>query len=140
MIWNTILSLLGVAAAAVLSLNCIVFPLLNVEPGSIREMLSLPFQQTARYLRDAGWDVTEEEKAAIDRVLDYDVLAESYDPDLSDNVKSTYHGETEDLKDYFSAWFQMLLRHPGIYIQATMNNYYQYFYPGESLFNGYTYS
>ena len=134
------LAFLGVAAAAVLSLNWIVFPLLNVEPGSIREMLSLPFQQTARYLRDAGWDVTEEEKAAIDRVLDYDVLAESYDPDLSDNVKSTYHGETEDLKDYFSAWFQMLLRHPGIYIQATMNNYYQYFYPGESLFNGYTYS
>lgn len=134
------LAFLGVAAAAVLALNWAVYPLLNVEPGSIREMLSLPFQQTARYLRDAGWDVTDEEKEAIDRVLDYDVLAESYDPDLSDNVKSTYHGETGDLKDYFSAWFQMLLRHPGIYIQATMNNYYQYFYPGESLFNGYSYS
>ena len=33
----------------------------------------------------------------------------------------------------------MLLRHPGVYIQATISNYYQYFYPGETLFNNYSY-
>ena len=31
---------------------------------------------------------------------------------------------------YFKVWFQMFLKHPGIYVQATMNNIYDYFYPG----------
>ncbi len=130
---------LGVAAVVAILLNQVLFPVLNVIPGSIREMLSVPFQQTARYVRDVGDDVTPEEQEVIDKVLDYDVLAEYYDPDLSDWVKSTYHGTNEDLLEYFGVWFQMFLRHPGIYIQATMNNYYQYFYPGETLFNGYSY-
>lgn len=120
-------------------LNQVLYPAMNVTPGSIREMLSVPFQQTARYVKYFEDDVTEEEKEVIDRVLDYDVLAESYNPKLSDAVKATYHGTTKDLIDYFGVWFQMLLRHPGVYIQATISNYYQYFYPGETLFNNYSY-
>lgn len=131
---------LAIAAAAAIVLNQVLFPALGVIPGSIREMLSVPFQQTARYVRDAGEDVTPEQQEVIDRVLDYDTLAQNYDPGISDNVKATYHGDTEDLLEYFSVWFQMFLRHPGIYIQATMNNYYQYFYPGETLFSLYSYS
>ena len=30
------------------------------------------------------------------------------------------------MKDYFKAWFAMLRRHPGVYIQATLNNIYSY--------------
>ena len=130
---------LGIGAAAAVLLNQVLIPAMGVTPGSIREMLSVPFQQTARYVRDAGEDVTPEEREVIDRVLDYDSLAENYDPGISDNVKATYHGTTEDLLEYFRVWFQMFLRHPGIYIQATMNNYYQYFYPGETLFSLYSY-
>ena len=131
---------LGAACAMVLGLEHVVFPLLHVEEGSIREMLSVPFQQTARFVRDAGDQVTEEEKEIIGRVLDYDALAENYDPDLSDNVKATYHGTKEELKDYFLVWLKMFFRRPGIYFQATMNNYYQYFYPGQRPFNNYSYS
>ena len=120
-------------------LNQVLYPLMDVTPGSIREMLSVSFQQTARYVKYFEDDVTEEEKQVIDKVLDYDVLAESYDPDLSDAVKATYHGTNEDLAEYFGVWFEMLLRHPGVYIQATINNYYQYFYPGPTLFNNYSY-
>ena len=95
-------------------------------------MLSIPFQQTARYLRDAGDDVTPEEKAAISAILDYEGLPELYNPNLSDPVKATYDNETglDELITYFQAWYQMLLRHPDIYVQATMNNLYGYFYPG----------
>lgn len=134
------LAFIAVAVFTYTMLNQVLYPLMNVTPGSIREMLSVPFQQTARYIRDYEEDITEEEIEVIDKVLDYDVLADSYDPDLSDAVKATYHGTNEDLMEYFGVWFQMLLRHPGVYIQATMNNYYQYFYPGETIFNNYSYS
>lgn len=125
------LSCLVLAVLTSAALSKVLFPLLDVEPGSVREMLSVPFQQTARYVRDAGEDLSDSEIATINRVLDYDSLASSYDPNISDPVKSTYHGTPEDLKEYFGVWFQMLLRHPGVCVQATMNNYYQYFYPGQ---------
>lgn len=134
-------ALAGLAAAIVTSLGLsqVLFPLLDVSQGSIREMLSVPFQQTARYVKFAEEDISDSEREVIDRVLDYDVLADSYDPDISDPVKSTYHGSKEDLIDYVGVWFKMLLRRPDIYIQATMNNYYQYFYPGGETLSYFTY-
>ncbi len=132
-------SYLVLAVLTSAGLSEILFPLLDVEPGSVREMLSVPFQQTARYVRDAGDDLSDSEIEIIDHVLDYESLASSYDPDISDPVKGTYHGTPEDLKEYFGVWFQMLLRHPGIYVQATMNNYYQYFYPGQTSLNYFSY-
>lgn len=109
-------------------------PALGVAPGSRCEMLSVPFQQTARYLREYPDDVTASEKKAINRILDYDVLAEKYNPELSDPVKITFRFRDNDddpkldgyMKDYFKAWFAMFRRHPGVYIQATLNNIYSY--------------
>ncbi len=101
----------------------------NAAPTPIRELLSVPFQQTARYLREHGGDVTPKERSAIDAVLDYENIAELYDPHLSDPVKFTYKGQDEALPAYFEAWWAMFLRHPGTYIQATLNNTYAYFCP-----------
>ncbi len=127
--------------AAVLFFN-VLMPALHITPGSVREMLSVPFQQTARYVRDHGQEVTEEERVAIAAVLDYDSLAKWYDPDISDPVKSSYRktATTGELVAYFKAWFQMGLKHPGTYVQATINNYYNYFYPGHALANVYDYN
>jgi hypothetical protein len=106
-------------------------PRMGVEPGSIKEMLSIPFQQTARYARDYDEEVTEVEKEAINRVIDYDYLAKLYNPNLSDPIKDMYHGSgQEDLKAYFQVWWHQFLRHPDVYVQATMNNVYGLFYPG----------
>ena len=121
------------------------WPAIGVDmKGNSKEMLSIPFQQTARYVATYPDDVTDEERAAIDAVLPYDQLAELYMPDLSDPVKESFklnnskiEGSTEyaeehpdALRDYFAAWFSMGLRHPGCYIQATIANTYAYFYPG----------
>ena len=97
-----------------LSYTHILFPALDITPGSRREMLSVPFQQTARYVRDYADEVTEEERDAIDRVLDYDTIGEVYDPNISDPVKKTFNedADSEDLKAYFKVWFQMFLKHP----------------------------
>lgn len=102
---------------------------LKIVKSSTGEMLSIPFQQTSRYLLYAPEDVTEEERTAIGEVLAVDYLAEIYHPEISDYVKGTYTMEDEKLPEYFKAWFSMLKRHPGIYIEATLEGGYGYFYP-----------
>lgn len=114
-----------------LAIENVVYPLCGIGKGSPREMLSVPFQQTARYFKEHEDEVTEEERAAVDRVLDADAIAELYRPVKADPVKNSYRkGATgEDLAAYFKVWFAQLLKHPDTYVQATMNNAYGYFYP-----------
>ena len=109
----------------------VILPYYKITPGSIREMLSVPFQQTARLAKYHGDELTEEGIAAIDKILGYDDLAERYDPELADPVKNEFnkYATDEDLKEYFKVWFNGLIKHPGTYIEATMNNVYGFFYP-----------
>ncbi|MBE6146997.1 MAG: hypothetical protein E7168_01535 [Firmicutes bacterium] len=116
------------------SFNKILIPKLGISEGSIREVLSIPFQQTARYVKEHEKDVTEEEKEIIDKILGYEDLATRYDPEKADPVKNEYnkYTTTEDLKAYFKIWFQGLIKHPDTYVQATINNVYGYFYPNST--------
>ena len=109
----------------------IIFPALRIPTNIKREMLSIPFQQTARYVKEHNSEVTEEEKNIIDRVLEYDTLAKRYNPVHADSVKNKFNKDAsdEDLRNYFSVWGKQLLKHPTTYIQATLNNYYGYVYP-----------
>lgn len=122
---------LGVAVLAVyLCFNQVLLPAWGVAPGSVREVLSLPFQQTARYVQVCGDTLTEEEIAVIDGVLDYETLVTSYDPRVSDPVKNTYHGDSEALKEYLGLWLRQGLRRPDVYLEATLNSMFGYFLPG----------
>ena len=120
----------------------LLFPLLGFTPGSAREPLSIPFQQTARFVRDYPDDVTEDEQEIIDRVIDYNGLADNYDPDISDPVKNTFRetASTADLMAYLKTWAAMGLRHPDACLQAFLNKNYQYFYPGKTRLYLYEYS
>ena len=68
-----------------------------------QEALSVCFQQTARYVKYHGDEVTQEEEEAIKKVLNYKDIGNLYDPNLSDPVKKTFKTEStsEDLKNYF---------------------------------------
>lgn len=124
-----LLTLLPLTAAVIM--NCAVVKCYNIASGSIAETLSLPFQQTARYVRDHGQEVTEEEREAIAAVLPYDRLAELYRPIISDPVKEEFNeqaGSTE-LKAYLRMWLQMFFKHPMTYVSATVNQLYALVYP-----------
>lgn len=128
------LKLLGIFLIPVLfyySFTNILLPTLKVTPGSVREALSIPFQQTARYVKTYPSEVTEEEKKVIDKVLTYDTLAARYKPEISDPVKNEFnkYATKEDLNNYFKVWFKDFFKHPGVYLEATINNTYGYFYP-----------
>ena len=113
------------------SFTNILLPYLKITPGSIREMLSIPFQQTARYVKEHNEDITKEEKEIIDKILEYDTLADRYKPEIADPVKNKYnkYATDEDLKEYFNVWFQELKKYPKSYFEATINNTYGYYYP-----------
>ena len=104
---------------------------LEIPNTSVREALSIPFQQTARYVKYHGDDVTDEEKEIIDKILNYETLGSRYESGLSDKVKNEYNkwATNEELLDYFNVWFKMFFKHPGTYFNATISNIYGYFYP-----------
>lgn len=113
------------------SYNDIVLPYFKVTPSSVREKLSIPFQQTARYVKKYSDEVTLEEKEVIDKVLIYDTLSSRYDPLISDPVKNKFNKDStdEDLSKYFGVWFNQFKKHPVVYLEATLHNTYGYYYP-----------
>lgn len=117
----------------IIGFNKIIIPKLKIADASIREVLSVPFQQTARLVKYHDKDIETEDKEVIDKILTYDTLASRYDPRLADDVKNKYnkYATKEDLKDYFRVWFKYLVRYPITYVNATMDNMYGYIYPNQ---------
>ena len=109
--------------------NFILMKSLNISKGSIREVLAIPLQQTARYIMT--YDLTEEEKEDVEKLIDIKAFKENYNPESIDIVKQNFkvNCSKEDLKNYFMRWWKMFLKHPSVYIIATLNSTYGYFYP-----------
>lgn len=118
----------------------IIYPYFKIASGSKREMYSVPFQQTARLVKEHGDEIPEEDKEIIDKILDYDTIAKRYQPELSDKVKATYkkNATSQEMSDYLGVWAKWLFIHPDVYVQATMNNCYGYFYPEAKSWIAYT--
>ena len=112
-------------------LNNIVYPAFNISPGSRREKLCLPFQQTAFYLNQFPEEVTKEERDAIAAVLDYDHMLKCYTWNRADPAKVTFNEycTNQELADYFKVWFKMFLKHPRTYFDATLHQTLGYYYP-----------
>lgn len=114
----------------VFAVEGIITQVYHVEKDSPKEMFSLLFQQTARYVKEYGDEIPGEEREVIAKVLDYDSLAEIYEPMTADPVKTTYRsGSTGDLVAYFNVWMKEFFRHPLCYVEATWNQNYYVFAP-----------
>lgn len=111
-------------------ITMVVFPKGGFSSGSRKEMLSIPFQQTAYYITNYEDEVTEYEKETINKVLQYDKIKEKYQTDKSDDVKALYnkYATNKELRDYFKVWFQMFTKHPWSYIEAFIHQTYGYFF------------
>ena len=131
---KSLLLILIIFISFYVSFDKVLLPSLKITSGSIREVLSIPFQQTARLVKEYPESFTKEEKEVVDDILDFDTLADRYEPEKSDAVKNEYAPETttEELKEYFRVWFSGLCKHPEVYVEATLNNVYGYFYPGHT--------
>lgn len=90
-----------------------------------REILSLPFQQTARFINYHENELTQNDKKIINNVLDYDKIKENYNPRLADPVKRTHDEEAtrDEMLAYFKLWWKLIKLHPVTAIEATMANH-----------------
>ena len=113
--------------------NSVLLPALHVQSGESREMFSIPFQQTARYLQQYPDDVSQNELDNLSAVIDLGTIS-NYDPRLSDPIKdfSKPNPTINEYLNYFKTWLSMGVRHPGVYLDAWLNMIYGYFYPSES--------
>lgn len=105
---------------------------LGAAAGSKGEMLSIPFQQTARYLQLYRAELSQEELSAIEAVLgDVNTIAAGYDPKSSDPVKALFKKDAspKELAAYFKAWSQGLIKHPSVYVEAFLVHVYGWFDP-----------
>ena len=103
----------------------------EVAPTSIREVLSVPLQQTARLVSEDEDIIEDEDKSVINKIIEYDEIKEKYNKELADPIKNTYKSSAtnEDLVNYLNVWLKYLFKRPLVYIDATVNNVYGYFYP-----------
>lgn len=105
-------------------------PSLGIYPAYKRESYSVMFQQTARYFRDHGDEVTQDEYDAIDPLLRCEDITERYDPMLADPVKGICCvNESEPYAKYMKAWAVMFLKHPETYFSSFFAGSYVYWYP-----------
>lgn len=102
----------------------VIFPLLSVAPSGGQEVFGTLFQQTARYVYEHGDEVSEDDRAVIDRVLEYDSLAENYSWYVTDPVKNTNYGrgaDKEDMQAYLAVWAKQGISDPLLYFEATFD-------------------
>ena len=129
--WRQMLMLLTLSLLLPLLVYAGIVKLTHPAAGSVAETLSLPFQQTARFVKNKSELVTEEEREIIDRILPYDKLPELYSEFISDPVKNSYNqsASAQDLKAYFQVWFRQFFRSPVTYFAATARQNIYLLYP-----------
>lgn len=95
-----------------------------------REALSLPFQQTARVVRDFDNELSLKDKETIDKVLNYETIKEKYTPRISDKVKATHKEDAtnQEMKEYFKLWLKLFFKYPSTYFDATFEQNYSLLY------------
>ena len=103
------------------------FTHLGIGAGSVGEMYSVPFQQTARYIKEYRSEVTKEEEQAILAVLNtggtLDEIADLYVPFRADQVKAKFNSKASgtEMKKYIQVWFSQFFKHPTVYVEAYIN-------------------
>jgi len=125
-------AMIGSAALLFFLWDGVFLPSKQIPVAPKSEALSVPFQQVARCAAEFGEELSEQDRAVIDAVLDYEIIASDYEPLLSDNVKSTYrlHGNPEEeqyLSTFFRLWKSLLVRYPVTCLDALAGNSYGYY-------------
>ena len=120
-------------AAAVIScflINGTLAAVLHAQDTENQEILTVPIQQLARTYKFNKEVFSEEDIAALHKVLPEEALV-LYNPKLSDPVKYRFQNSAyeADRSAFFKLWIKIGLRKPLSYINAWLVNSYGFWYP-----------
>ena len=105
----------------------------EVQAMSTRVILSLPLQQVSRYVSVYGYEMTEEERNTLKKVMDLPVeeFRQKYDPLNFEWIKWFFAKDAagEDGRDFLKLWLTFLKKHPAVCVDATINQNYLLFSP-----------
>ena len=123
-------SVLSVLVYSVL-IESMLFGALGIKPAVWTEIMSVPVQQTARYVIHHERDLTSSERDAINAVMPIGAIVKLYDPELSDPVRWKFnrHATREQVQRYMQTWAACMLKDPLVYLEAVAMNTYDLFYP-----------
>lgn len=112
-----------------------VISLLGIARVDSIDAYTILVQQTARYVRDFGNEVTPEQQQILSKVFNYTELADAYNPQISDYAKLQF--KYTSTKDERREWIEVLQKfatdHPGCFVQAWINASYGYYYPNATV-------
>lgn len=127
----------GIMAAALAASLVIKGPLysyMGVKPGDLIESLSIPAQQIACVARNTS-NLSPEQKALLDKVIDTEMINEKYYSSISDNIKNLVREkDNQDYlaghkSDYLKLWIDLGLEYPDKYVAAFIDQTYGYWFP-----------
>lgn len=129
--WMIYITALAISVISNFTLNYTGEHYWGIAPVPTRESLSLPLQQTARYLKYHHDELTEREKEVLQGLFDGNIYDLPYNPEIVDSVKLLFsqNASKEEVSEYLEVWAGQFLKHPNTYVQAFLNQTYGYFYP-----------
>ncbi len=110
---------------------------LDAKEGSGEELLSVPMQQVARVYCEQGEEAFDaEELELIYSGISSDDLS-NYNPFLSDNIKNYFDYEVirKNPSAFLTLWLKKGFQYPTEYGKAFLDNTYQAWYPGTSVYS-----
>lgn len=112
-------------------INAIIYNVLGVSKGQVREALSIPMQQFARILKYNKEDLSTEDKEKIYKFIPNDKIEELYIPTLSDPVKNYFDSEefSNNKIEFMKLWARLIIKFPRTCIESFLCNSYGYWYP-----------
>lgn len=106
---------------------------LNVTQPDLIESLSIPTQQIAAVLCNDR-ELSEEQTALIENVIDTTYIKELYNPGFADNMKELVRAGNQDYLvqhkwEYFNLWVSLGVSYPADYVKAYIDQTNGYWYP-----------
>ncbi|GAA4814328.1 DUF6020 family protein [Nocardioides caeni] len=110
-------------------------------PSDPIETKGVQLQQLALILKEHPDALSDEDRAALSRIFDLEAMAEAFDPDISDPVKSSgpFDRKTESFKyktvqpedwdDFTGIWLRAGAEHPDTFLDALVMKSYRYLDP-----------
>ena len=131
-------ALVGFAAPAAICvwlLPAVLFGPLNIAEGGSQEMLGILYQQTTTVLKYDPDSVSDDQREAIDRVLDVEAAVRDHKPHSTDYVKqwARSDAEADDYAAFLSAWAALGASHPELYMQSMAQCFTPLLVPSKSL-------
>lgn len=109
---------------------------LQAEKGGKIEMLSVPIQQLARVYQTYGENAFTEDELQLLYTATTAESLRSYNPFSADNVKNFIYNSVvvSNMGDYAKMWVHIGIQYPVEYICSFLENTYQAWYPGTSVY------